>query len=325
MSKPELTGTYLVFEGADYVKVRREKRTSDKINPPPKTAYGTVNESGEVEEVFSASTVKEFHVRAPRAIEVEGEETRLETDSEIAAEVVTEYFKEAKIDKPLLNRIAESEKFSKEDGLNTIVQMTLKAVKEKLPISYGRTYRDVNNQLVTTKVDKYLVADVEEDGKPVLKPVPKVERTREFHLIDKYIFSRVLLSQFLINDEYELYSDNDVDTFKLAKYMDSFYNYVRPNGEVVGDAMAVLSPVYLQGGQNIQDYIAFIYPEKKILKNGEEKFVWVMATSQAKRKSLHAMDIPKEGEIPLTMSKVPAYRQSDVDSLMASLIAEAED
>lgn len=323
MSKPELKGTYLVFEGGDYIKVRREKRTVDKISPPKKTVYGVKRESGEVEEVYSANTIKQFYVRPPRMIEEEGKEPRMETEGEIAAEEVVKYFEEAKIDKPLLTRIAE--KFEKMTALKTIIQMTLKAVQERLAIGYGKAYRDADNRLIpSSKVKKYLVTDVE-DGNPVFSEIPVVQRTREFHLTDKYIFSRILLSQFLISDEYELYADNDVDIFKLAKHMESFYDYVRPNGEVIGDAMAVLSPVYLQGGQNIQDYIAFIYPEKRILKDGEEKFVWVMATAQAKRKALKAMDIPKEGEIPLTMSKVPSYRQTDVDTLMASLLAEAED
>lgn len=327
MSKPELTGTYLVFEGADYVKVRVEKRTADKINPPKKTTYGVETETG-IKEVYSANTVKQFQVRPPVLIEEPGKEPRLESEKEIAAKVIMEYFEDTKLMTPLLSRVIETydeEKktgYKKSEALSTIIQMTLNAVQERLAIAYSKTYRHSDNSLVATKPKKYLVTDVKEDGSYTLKLVPIVEKTREFHMLDKYVYSRMLKEQFLIKDEYELYSDNDVDTFKLAKYMEQFYNYTRPNGEVIGDAMVVLTPIFLQGGPNTQDYVVFLYPEKRVLKGNVEKFVWIMATAQAKRKILKGMDIPTEGEVPLTMSNVPSYRQSDVDNLMASLIAE---
>jgi hypothetical protein len=194
-------------------------------------------------------------------------------------------------------------------GMLTITMMQL----QDIPLTKTSRVKVDRSGTIVPKDDwkKYLVTE-DNEGIETLSEFPYLLKTHFIHINeggkDNSVHPRIYWDQFKTLDKgsyYQVTAYDDSGRFalwKLArKYMSGEYEF---SDGTKGEAMIVMDAYHATSGTT-QEYIALLAPVTYVDEDGENKFIWVMKTTQARIKWTEGMEIPKEGETPDT---VPAQR-----------------
>lgn len=278
MSQPKLTGTHLLFDNQQYIKVKTKKIKAENIRPQPAIRYGVRQEDGSITRAESV-TVPKFR------------------DDTVA--LTTAKWKTEEVYDEAIEWILGATPEEKAENLRKILMLGFGAAQEIPLDGYGRIYVDMFMKALEGVI-KFQVTGTLEDGEEELEELPYTTKSQVFPINDSTVFPLIYKDEMLQTGVYELWSDVDVDRFGLWQRVQKMFNWVKADGEVMGEVMAVIQPVYMTSGSS-QEYIAIIWPKRVTLEDGSEKFVLLMKLSQSNLAYLNAMDVPKPGEVPITV------------------------
>ena len=307
MSAPT-EGTHIVLNGDTYIKVSEKKITADNIRPKIEIIKGRKLEDGQVEQVQNA-TLPKFRTDLPERIQ---------------AFLKTQGFSGVKVYKDAVEEEADQK-------LLNLIKVVAQVAGTIPMTGYSKTYIYGNGRIgdeyapfetVTTKeLSNFFYKDEE------LHEYPFRSKTHILAINDNTVQPYIYWDQMLQEGDkiYEIYAHKktgDVGRFQLYEVYKALSQWTYKSGPKKGqteEVMAVIQPVYLQGGST-QEYIALIAPKRILTKEGEEKFVLVMKLCQAAVKYSNAMMVPKEGEVPILPE---AQQQTAVSMASFSDLLEA--
>lgn len=231
-------------------------------------------------------------------------------------------FKPKGIEVPgVLKKLFKGDALKQFHGMLAIVMMQL----QQIPLTKtSRVKIDQDGSVVDkTEWKRYLVREADPDtGKETLEEFPYLRKTHFLPINEggkaNNVHSRMYWDQFKTLDKgsyYQVKAYDDSGRFALwnlaQRYMSGEYQF--PDG-TKGEAMIVVEGYHATSGTT-QEYIALLAPLTYIDEGGEEKFIWVMKTTQTRIKYSEGMDIPREGEMPTTVPKTVLLNKSFNDML----------
>lgn len=299
MTQPKLSGTHLLFDNRHYIKVKTKKIKAENIRPQPALRYGVRRDDGMIEPAKSATTPK-FR--------------------EDAVALTIAKWKTEDVYNEAIEWLEGTSPEERAESLRKILMLGFGAAQEIPLDGYSRVYVDRIGALLEG-VTKFQVTGVSDEGVEELEDFPYTTKTQVFPINDETVFPLIYRDEMLQARDmvYELWSDVDVDRFGLWERVQKMFNWVKADGEVMGEVMAVIQPVYMTSGST-QEYIALVWPKRVTLEDGSEKFVLLMRLSQSNVAYLNAMDVPKPGDVPITVeAKQAPLRLATFAQMKASM------
>ena len=287
-------GLWLITAEGNYIEVKKSVIKSDNIIPRPAIRYGKPYVEGKPIELVENATFPVFRddhadLIKKRFAEMEFTAEKLFPDSEIAE---TRY----------------------SNLISAIV-----TVSQDIPLdTYQRRMVDRNLKLVE-ETQKYQVTGINEStGKEILEEFPYLSMTHQIREKDQEgalkVLPRIYYDLWLTEKLYELRAQDDAGRFELVKLMNKLEAYPFPVMEDGApkmdgdeqpmikheDAMLYYDGYVAQSGSS-QQYHAFIIANRIQAEDGE-KFIFEMKLAKTIKKYTKLMDIPLEGEVPVTVS-----------------------
>ncbi len=289
-------GLWLITDAGIWIEVKKSVIKSDKIVPAPAIRYGRPYVENEPIDLVENASFPVF--RGDLGLLVEGK---------FAEEGFT----------------AES-LWPGDENAETRYTKFIEAVLQtsgEIPLaSYQRfkVDRDLNK---VEDFEKYQVVGMNEStGREILDRFPYLNMTHQIYEKNQAsgalkVLPRIYYELWLTEKLYELPAQNDAGRFEMYKLAQKLNDYPFPvmgeNGvpELDGDgapmvkheeAMLYYDGYVAQSGST-QQYHAFIVP---VLVQGEEgeKFIFEMKLAKTIKKYTKLMDVPQEGEVPVTVS-----------------------
>jgi len=293
MSKPKLTGTHILFDD-NYIKVKTKKLKAETITPRPAIRYGVPEEEGKVKLVTSTTTPK---FKEDMSLRIMG---RFKTGE--VYDTVLNWINLPDVAEDANEEEKQLALETQRDQLSKILTLAFAAAQEEPLQGYSRGYVDAFGNLVEGKVKKYQVKAVDDEGVEQLDEFPYVSKTQVFRISDDTVYPLIYRDEMLQASDmlYELYSSDDVGRFGLWKLASKMFDWTKTDGTKMAEVMAVIQPVYMTSGST-QEYIGLIWPKRIVEEGGEEKFIFMMRLSQSNLQHINTMDVPKEGEVPVTI------------------------
>ena len=212
------------------------------------------------------------------------------------------------------------------------------AVSGEIPLASYQRFKVDRHLNKVEDFEKYQVVGMNESsGREILDRFPYLAMTHQIHEKDQTtgtlkVLPRIYYDLWLTEKLYELRAQNDGGRFGLHTYGQKLNNYPFPvigeddSPELDGDnkpmvkyeeAMLYCEGYVAQSGSS-QQYHAFIVP---VLVQGEEgeKFIFEMKLAKTIKKYTKLMDVPQEGEVPVTVS---AQQQPLVMSSVAEMLKQ---
>ncbi|MCK4266137.1 MAG: hypothetical protein KAX31_02580 [Thermoplasmata archaeon] len=306
-------GLWLITAGGLWIEVKKSVIKSDNIVPAPAIRYGKPFEEGKTIELVENAT---FAVH------------REDLTDLIISKFEGEGFTADKLFPG--DEIATTK-------LRNIITATLTTSRE-IPLSSYERYK-VDRQLnKVEEFEKYKVVGVNEStGREILDRFPYLNMTHQIYEKDQNsgalkVLPRIYYDLWLTEKLYELRAFDDGGRFAMYKEAQKLNNYPFPmltedgSPELDGDgtplvkheeAMLYYDGYVAQSGSS-QQYHAFIVP---VLVQGEEgeKFIFAMKLAKTIKKYTKLMDVPQEGEIPMTVS---SQQKPLVMSSVAEMLAK---
>jgi len=287
-------GLWLVTADGNWIEVKKSLIKSDNIVPNAAIRYGKPYVEGKPIELVEPSTFPVFREDHDVLIKEKFAEMgftaeKLFPDDEIA-------------DTRYSNLIS-----------------AIMTVSREIPLStYERHMIDRKLQKVEDH-QKYQVAGInEETGREILVEFPYLLTTHQIWEKNQEgilkVLPRIYYDLWLTEKLYELQARDDAGRFEMRKLMDKLENYPFPVMEdgvqkmdgdespmvSYEDAMLYYDGYVAQSGSS-QQYHAFIVANRIQAEDGE-KFIFEMKLAKTIKKYTNLMDIPKEGEMPVTVS-----------------------
>ncbi len=291
MNNVKLTGTHILFDD-NYIKVKTKKLKADTITPRPAIRYGVPEEDGKVKLVKSTTIPKFKEDMTTRILErFKGGEVYDTVLSWVIPQGIVEDAEEE-----------DKRAALQREHLSKILTLAFAAAQEEPLQGYSRSYVDVFGNLVEATVQKYQVKSVDDDGKEELEEFPYTNKTQVFQINDTTVYPLIYRDEMLQASDmlYELYSSDDVGRFGLWKLAGKMFDWVKADGTKMAEVMAVIQPLYVTSGST-QEYIGLIWPKRIVEEDGTEKFIFMMRLSQSNLQHINTMDVPKKGEVPVTI------------------------
>uniref|UniRef100_A0A6M3M0Z0 Uncharacterized protein n=1 Tax=viral metagenome TaxID=1070528 RepID=A0A6M3M0Z0_9ZZZZ len=304
---------WLITEGGNWIEVKPSVIKSDNIIPQPAIRYGKPYVEGKPIELVQNATFPVFRedhadLIKTRFAEIDFTAEKLFPDDEIAE---TRY----------------------SNLIGAIV-----TVSQDIPLaSYTRQMVDRKLRLVEEH-QKYQVAGIDEGtGREILTEFPYLTKTHQIREWDDEgnlkVLPRIYYDLWLTEKLYELKAQDDAGRFELVKLMEKLENYPFPvyeegSPKFDGDGEPMISyeegmlyfDGYVASTGSSQQYHAFIVPNRVQAEDGE-KFVFEMKLAKTIKKFTNLMDVPQEGEVPVT---VPGKQKPLVMSSVAEMLLKVK-
>ena len=289
-------GLWLITENDIWIEVKKSLIKSDKIVPAPAIRYGKPYVEDKPIELVENASFPVFREDLTKLVidKFAGEgftADKLFPDDEIA-----------------------------DTRLTNIITAALTLAQEVPLTSYAR-YKVDRHLNKVEEFEKYQVVGINEStGREILDRFPYLSMTHQIYEKDRAsgalkALPRIYYDLWLTEKLYELRAFDDAGRFEMHRQMQKLNNYPFPvigedgKPELDGDgepmvkyeeAMLYFDGYVAQSGSS-QQYHAFIVP---VLVQGEEgeKFIFEMKLSKTIKKYTKLMDVPQEGEIPVTVS-----------------------
>ena len=296
-------GLWLVTAEGKWIEVKKKAIKSDNIVPPIDICYGKPFVEGKpIEQVFGVS---------------------YPNSREDASTLIKERFAVADFTAENLfpkDPIAET-KYTKfiDAVIKTFEEIPLAPPKNQGgPGSTRRGMVDRHLKPVE-EYDKYQNTGINEAGRPILKQFPYLTTTHQIYEKDQVdgtlkVLPRILYDVWLPEMLYELYALDDGGRFALYQEAQKLNNYPFPVMEdgvqkMDGDGQPMVSydeamlyyDGYVAQSGSSKQYAAFIIPVQIQGKEGPQ-FIFEMKLTKAAKKYSKLMDVPKEGEVPVTVT-----------------------
>ncbi|KKN44922.1 hypothetical protein LCGC14_0688000 [marine sediment metagenome] len=306
-------GLWLITEDGRWIEVKKSVIKSDNIVPAPAIRYGkpyVENKPIELVENASFPVFREDH-----AVLIKAKFAAMDFTAE-------KLWPE--------DPIAET----RYDNLISAIV----TVSGEIPLASYQRYKIDRRLNKVEDFEKYQVVGVNEStNREILDRFPYLAMTHQIHEKDQTtgtlkVLPRIYYDLWLTEKLYELRAQNDGGRFGLHTYAQKLNNYPFPvmgedgSPELDGDnkpmvkyeeAMLYCEGYVAQSGSS-QQYHAFIVP---VLVQGEEgeKFIFEMKLAKTIKKYTKLMDVPQEGEVPVTVS---AQQQPLVMSSVAEMLKQ---
>jgi len=289
------SGLWLVIADGNWIEVKKSVIAADNIVPRPAIRYGKPYVEGKPIELVENATFPVF--REDHADLIKAKFAAIEFTAD---------------------KLFPGDEIAETRYTNLIGAIV--TVSREIPLAtYQRHMVDRKLQKVE-ETQKYQVTGINEStGKEILEEFPYLNMTHQIYEKDQAsgalkVLPRIYYDLWLTEKLYELRSLDDAGRFGLYKEAQKLNNYPFPVMEdgvqkVDGDgepmvkyeeAMLYYEGYVAQSGSS-QQYHAFIVP---VLVQGEdgEKFICEMKLSKTIKMYTKLMDVPQEGEVPVTVA-----------------------
>ncbi len=296
-------GLWLITEEGIWIEVKKSLIKADKIVPAPAIRWGKPHVEGKPIELVENASYPVFREDHPTLVKQKF------ADMDFTAESLFPN-----------DEIAETR-------YNNLINAIL-TVSKDIPLDTYEKYKVDRHLNKVEDAQKYQVVGINEDtGREILDVFPELLMTHQIReralplpeapnaLGPLKVLPRIYYDLWLTERLYELKAFNDAGRFEMTRLMNKLENYPFPvlkedgTPELDGDgqpmvkheeAMLYFDGYVAQTGSTKQ-YHAFIVSQRIQAEDGE-KFVFEMKLSKTIKKYTKTMDIPVEGEIPITVS-----------------------
>jgi len=289
-------GLWIITEEGNWIEVKKSLISSEKIIPRPAIRWGKPHVEGKPIELVENASFPVFR--------------------EDHATLVKDKF--AKMDFTAEN-LFPGDKIA-DTRYNNLISAII-TVSKDIPLDTYEKYKVDRHLQKVEDAQKYQVVGVNEStGKEILNVFPELLMTHQIYEKDQAqgtlkVLPRIYYDVWLTEKLYELKAFDDAGRFGLTKLMNKLENYPFPvlkedgTPELDGDGTPLLkheeAMLYFDGyvaqTGSSQQYHAFIVAHRIQAEDGE-KFIFEMKLSKTIKKFTKAMDLPLEGEIPITVS-----------------------
>lgn len=307
------SGLWLITADGNWIEVKKSLIKSDNIIPSPAIRYGKPFVEGKPIELVENATFPVFRddhsdlIKA-RFAEMEFTAEKLFPDDPIA------------------------------DTRYTNLIGAIVTVSRAIPLAtYKRHMVDRKLQIVEEHQKYQVVGINEETGREILDEFPYLLTTHQIWEKNQEgvlkVLPRIYYDLWLTEKLYELRAQDDAGRFEMVKLMDKLENYPFPVMEdgvqkMDGDGKPMLSHEdamlyydgYVAQSGSSQQYHAFIIANRVQAEDGE-KFVFEMKLAKTIKKYTQLMDVPQEGEVPVT---VPGKQKPLVMSSVAEMLLKVK-
>jgi len=303
-------GLWLITEDGNWIEVKKSLIKSDNIVPQPAIRYGKPHVEGKPIELVENATFPVFREDHADLIKAKFAEMKFTADKLFPKDPIA-------------------------DTRYTNLISAIVTVSKEIPLaSYARQMVDRKLQVVE-ETQKYQVAGINEGtGREILTEFPYLTMTHQIWERNDEgtlkVLPRIYYDLWLTEKLYELRAQDDAGRFEMVKLMDKLENYPFPllgedgvpkfdgDGEPMvsyEDAMLYYDGYVAQSGSSQQCH-AFIVANRVQAEDGE-KFVFEMKLAKTIKKYTQLMDVPQEGDVPVT---VPGRQKPLVMSSVAEML-----
>lgn len=306
-------GLWIITEDGIWIEVKKSLIKADKIVPAPAIRWGKPYVEGKQIELVENASYPVFREDHSTLVKQKFAEMDFTAESLFPGD-----------------EIAET-RYSKLIGAIVSVSMDI-------PLETYQRFKVDRHLNKVEDAQKYQVVGMNEStGREILDVFPELQMTHQIREKNQQgilkVLPRIYYDLWLTERLYELKAFNDAGRFEMTKLMNKLDNYPFPvlkedgTPELDGDGQPMVkreeAMLYFEGyvaqTGSSQQYHAFIVSYRIQAEDGE-KFVFEMKLSKTIKKFTKTMDIPMEGEIPLTVSaQQPTLVISDVAEMLKAI------